>query len=94
MDRFEGRVVRILRDDTEGDRHQRFILKLDSGQTLLVAHNIDFAPRVEDLYIGASLSIYGQFESNELGGLIHWTHHDPNGVHEGGWIEFKNKRFE
>ena len=41
-----GEVIRILSDDVDGDRHQRFILRLGSGQTLLVAHNIDLAPRV------------------------------------------------
>jgi len=29
-----GKVSRILRDDNEGSRHQRFILRLSSGQTL------------------------------------------------------------
>jgi Protein of unknown function (DUF3465). len=36
-----GIVSRLLSDDNEGSRHQRFILELPSGHTLLVAHNID-----------------------------------------------------
>ena len=39
----EGAVDRMLADDTSGDRHQRFIMKLPSGVTVLVAHNIDVA---------------------------------------------------
>lgn len=32
-----GTVIRILSDDNDGSRHQRFILRLNSGQTLLGA---------------------------------------------------------
>ena len=42
-----GIVIEILPDDNQGSRHQRFILKLDSYQTLLIAHNIDLAPIIE-----------------------------------------------
>src|SRR4030095_5405622 len=47
-----GTVTRILSDDTDGSRHQRFIISLGSGQTLLIAHNIDLAPRVDPLAVG------------------------------------------
>jgi len=33
-----GTVTRVLPDDNDGSRHQRFILQLASGRTLLVAH--------------------------------------------------------
>jgi cold shock CspA family protein len=48
----EGVVVRVLVDDNDGSRHQRFILRLASGQTLLIAHNIDIANRIEALSSG------------------------------------------
>ncbi len=94
MELFEGRVVRILEDDNKGIKHQRFIIEMNSGKTLLIAHNIDVAPRIEGLYKGAHVKVYGQHEWNELGGLVHWTHHDPDTDKEGGWIEFKNRRIE
>lgn len=82
-----GVVVRQLADDDEGGRHQRFILELDSGQTLLVAHNIDVAPRVSTLAEGDRIEFHGVYEWNEEGGVIHWTHHDPLGEHEAGWLK-------
>ena len=82
-----GRVSRVLADDHEGDRHQRFILALDSGHTVLVAHNIDLAKRVP-LEKSDSIRLKGRYEWNERGGVIHWTHHDPQNSRAGGWIEF------
>ena len=48
----EGVVMKLLRDDLEGSRHQRFTLRFSTGQTLLVAHNIDVAPRINRLRTG------------------------------------------
>jgi hypothetical protein len=82
-----GVVDRILSDDTEGGRHQRFILRLASGQTLLIAHNIDIAPRVSGLTVGDSVEFRGQYEWNDKGGVVHWTHHDPSSQHQAGWLK-------
>jgi len=89
-----GTVTRILSDDNDGSRHQRFIISLSSGQTLLVAHNIDLASRVEPLGVGDHISFKGEYEWNEKGGTIHWTHHDPAGRHEAGWIQSNGKTYE
>jgi hypothetical protein len=87
-------VSRILSDDNDGSRHQRFILRLGSGETLLVAHNIDLAPRVSSLREGDTVSFYGEYEPNEKGGVIHWTHNDPQGRHAPGWLEHKGRRYQ
>jgi hypothetical protein len=89
-----GTVTRVLSDDNDGSRHQRFILKLESGQTLLVAHNIDLAPRISRLDPGDTVSFFGEYEWNDRGGVIHWTHHDPGAQHVDGWIEHSGKRYK
>lgn len=89
----EGEVVKILPDDNKGSRHQRFIIGLDGNLTLLVAHNIDLAPRVP-LKMNDKVQLHGQYEWNNKGGVLHWTHHDPRNQHEPGWIKFKNKLYE
>ena len=81
-----GTVMRLLADDEEGSRHQRFILRLESGQTLLVAHNIDIAPRIDGLEVGDTVAFRGEYEWSSQGGAIHWTHRDPDGDHAGGWL--------
>lgn len=80
-----GRVVRLLPDDREGSPHQRFLLRVAGGTTVLVAHNLDLAPRVS-LMPGDSIELRGEYEWNAKGGVIHWTHPDPDGRHDGGWI--------
>ena len=88
-----GRVIRILKDDNEGARHQKFVLELDDGHSVLVAHNIDLARRIPARQ-GLSLTVRGRYEWNERGGVIHWTHHDPDGREQGGWIEVGDVRYE
>lgn len=90
----QGTIMAILTDDTEGDRHQRMIVKLGNGQTLLIAHNIDLAPRIPDPVTGKALRFSGEFEWNEEGGVVHWTHKDPDGVHPDGWLEYGGKRYQ
>ena len=88
-----GTVVRILADDEEGSRHQRFILELATGQTLLVAHNVDLAPRIESLEVGDRVDFYGEYEWSDKGGVIHWTHHDPDGRHVAGWLRHDGQTY-
>jgi hypothetical protein len=89
-----GIVERVLPDDTSGGRHQRFILRLASGQTLMVAHNIDIAPRIQALGVGDTVEYDGQYEWNEQGGVIHWTHHDPSGKHRTGWLKHNGQLYQ
>lgn len=90
----EGVVDRVLSDDNDGSRHQRFVLRLASGQTLLIAHNIDIAPRIEALASGDRVSFYGQYEWNAEGGVIHWTHRDPEGQHVSGWLKSNDRTYQ
>ena len=89
----EGVVTRILSDDNEGDRHQRFILRLASGRTLLFAHNISIASRVP-LKPGDGVAFSGIYEWNAQGGLVHWTHRDPSGQHPAGWLKFNGATYQ
>ncbi|MGB9181193.1 MAG: DUF3465 domain-containing protein [Pyrinomonadaceae bacterium] len=90
----EGVVSRVLADDLAGSRHQRFILRLASDQTLLIVHNIDISSRVAGLQEGDRVRFYGEYVWNEKGGMIHWTHHDPEGRHVAGWLKHSGRTYQ
>lgn len=90
----KGEVKAILADDNDGSRHQKMILKLENGLTVLVAHNIDLAPRVEGLRKGEIVEFYGEYEYSPKGGVIHWTHHDPQAKHVDGWLKYQGKSYQ
>lgn len=90
----DGAVTRILADDLNGSKHQRLIVRLESGQTVLIAHNIDIAPRIAGLQEGDRVRFYGEYVWNEKGGMVHWTHHDPEGRHVAGWLKHKGRTYQ
>lgn len=92
--RGSGTVVRVLSDDNHGSRHQRFVLRVNDDQTVLVAHNIDLAPRIPGLREGDVVAFFGEYEWNERGGVIHWTHHDPAGHHTDGWLRHQGQQYD
>ena len=89
-----GVVSRVLPDDREGERHQRFIVRLPSGTTVLIAHNIDIAPRIEGLRAGAPIAFEGEYVWNAQGGVVHWTHHDPSGRHQSGFVKYNGRLYQ
>jgi ABC-type glycerol-3-phosphate transport system substrate-binding protein len=92
--RGSGVVTKILSDDNDGARHQRFILKLNSGQTLLIAHNTDIAPRLEGLAVGEKVEFYGEYYYNSEGGGVHWTHHAPDSNHVSGYLKWNGNIYQ
>jgi len=89
-----GKVIKVLKDDTKGSQHQRFLIKLPSNLTILLAHNIDLSPRVANLKVGDKIEFYGEYEWNNKGGVIHWTHHDPRKKHKDGWIKHDGEIYQ
>ena len=89
-----GVVVHLFPDDRRGSKHQKFILKLSSGQTVLISHNISLAARINSLKKGDMVNFYGEYEWNPKGGVVHWTHRDPTGKHRDGWLKHNGLIFQ
>ncbi|WP_295033862.1 DUF3465 domain-containing protein [Shewanella sp.] len=83
-----------MQDDDLGAKHQKFILRVSSAQTILIAHNIELAPRINSISNGDRVQFYGEYEWNGKGGIVHWTHRDPNGHHIGGWLKHEGRIYQ
>lgn len=85
----DGTVTRVL--GTEQGRvspHEGFLVRLASGcsLTVRVEANTDFTGAIP-LGIGEHVLVKGEYEYYPRGGVIHWTHRDPRGRHDNGYIE-------
>ena len=89
----KGVVTKLLADDNKGSRHQKFLVKINAQQTLLFAHNVDLAPRIP-LQVGDEVTFYGEYVYNPKGGVMHWTHHAPQGNHINGWIIHNGNKYQ
>lgn len=91
----DGTVVTILPDrSSRTGVHEQFILRLSSGNlTVEVEHNISIGARVPVME-GDHLVVHGEYIWTGKGGLIHYTHHDPQGRHEGGFITDNGKTYD
>jgi hypothetical protein len=91
----DGTVVRLLPDRASSTgTHEQFIIKLTSQDlTLEIEHNISIAARVP-VAQGDHVIVHGEYVWTAKGGLIHFTHHDPQGTHEGGYIVDNGKTYD
>ena len=88
-----GKVVKLLADDTQGARHQKFLVRINPQQTLLFAHNIDLANKIP-LQVGDEITFSGEYVYNPKGGIMHWTHLDPHGHHPSGWVMLHGNKYQ
>ena len=75
--------------------HEGFLLRLASGCSLVVRveANTDFTGPIP-LREGQSVAVKGEYEYYPGGGVVHWTHRDPRGRHEGGYISSGGQVYE
>jgi hypothetical protein len=80
-------VVKILPDDTQGRKHQKWIFALDNGRQVMAVYNSDFSDERIPVQVGQKMSLGGQFIWDRGGGLLHWLHADPKNRRPDGYVE-------
>ncbi len=85
----DGSVEQILGTQAgPSGPHEGFLLRLRSGCDLVVRveTNVDFTGPIP-LRTGEYVVVKGEYESDPLGGVIHWTHRETSGRHPSGYVE-------
>ncbi len=95
-----GTVTKLVDDHADGSGGgvgdgsdgtlQKFVVTLENGHVLLMAHDTAIAPRIP-LVVDDVVEFRGRYDWNALGGLVYFTHHDPEMVRDDGWIRYKGK---
>jgi Protein of unknown function (DUF3465) len=91
-----GTVTRVLGTKPGvSSAHEGFLMRLNSNcdVTIRVEANVDFTGQFP-LQTGDAVVVKGEYEYYARGGVIHWTHRDPRGRHEGGYIQTGGKTYD
>lgn len=102
-DVFHGTVTKLLPDDNQGLKHEKFMFQVAdghggqfNGQTVTVAHDTTYAPYVP-VKVGTQLEIKGDMLAGPK--VLHWTHkakdpQHPNPTHADGYIKMDGKIYQ
>lgn len=93
MAEVEGTVARILMDDREDRRNQKFTIRLTNGQMLLVIHDQEVAGRVP-VSVGDTVLVRGEYVWTETGGTLRHTQRDYSTQRLHGWIDHQGERYD
>lgn len=90
---FSGTVVLNFRDSRQEHAMQQFIVRLASGQTLLIVHDKTIGRGVPRVRIGDRVTVSGEYRWNPKGGYIMFTTRKADG-RPGGWIRRNGRKYE
>jgi hypothetical protein len=70
--------------------HEAFAVQTSQGP-LEIVDNVDIAPRIP-VQAGDRIDVRGEMVHDPgREPIVHWTHHDPAGVHPNGFIRFRGQ---
>ncbi|MBC7465045.1 MAG: DUF3465 domain-containing protein [Bdellovibrio sp.] len=86
------KVIKKLKDDNQGIRHQKWLVQSPAGQIILFVHNLELCQPL-DIEKNDMVQLAGEFKWTDKGALIHWAHFDPKKKRPDGYVEFKRRKY-
>ena len=93
MSEVSGTVVRVVVDDKSEPRVQKFYVRLENGQTVMVIHDQQAAGRVP-VSVNDQVTVRGEYTWSETGGTLHKTHKDLSPKRRHGFVEHEGERYQ
>jgi len=69
---------------------QKFLVELENGHRLTILRDLEIT-RAVPVGKGTLIKVRGEYDWSKRGGVIQWTHNDPTGQRDGGWIEIDGR---
>lgn len=93
-----GAVARVLGERVGASgTHLGFLLHLSGGAgrglTVRVEDNVDLTGHIA-VNAGDDVTVRGEYIYDSRGGLIHYTHRDPRGRHESGYVRVGDRIYQ
>lgn len=93
MVEVDGSVVRILETHADSERFQEFVIRIVSGQTVLIVNDTAKADPIP-LSVGDGVTARGEYKWTENGGTIRFTYRDSSRQRRHGWIDHQGDRYQ
>ncbi|NUN05797.1 MAG: DUF3465 domain-containing protein [Bdellovibrio sp.] len=85
-------VTKVLPNDEDGRKHQKWMVRLSNGNTMQAVYNSDMCPEVP-VKVGDVIAMGGMFLWTNSGPMLHWLHHDPRGNRPDGYVYVNGKYY-
>ncbi|HIP75819.1 MAG TPA: DUF3465 domain-containing protein [Psychromonas hadalis] len=89
-----GRIIKLLEDQTSPYLAQLILIRLNSGQKLIIKHNLKASTKIADLKVGEMIKFKGVYRWNSRGGMVVSTFENKQHPKRSGWVKFADKTYQ
>ncbi|MBX3019076.1 MAG: DUF3465 domain-containing protein [Bdellovibrionaceae bacterium] len=86
-------VTKLMPDDTQGSRHQRFYAKLSDASEVYIVYSLEYGRVRVPVTVGSRIGVGGEYRWTKFGGLLHWVHEDHRDQRPDGYVEVRGVRY-